>query len=148
VIDRGRVFAVGHGGRMVSIELSTGQRVWERNFASTSTPWAAGEFLFLVTVEGEVICLTRAEGKVRWVLQLDEYRKMKSKKGPIQWTGPILAGDKLWVAGSAKLMLAIDPYTGKQVAEYELPDAAFLAPVVADSMLYLLTDDGRLTAYR
>ena len=148
VIDRGRVFAVGHGGRMVSIELSTGQRVWERNFASTSTPWAAGEFLFLVTVEGEVICLTRAEGKVRWVLQLDEYRKAKSKKGPIQWTGPILAGDKLWVVGSARKMLAIDPYTGKQVGEYELPDAAFLAPVVADSTLYLLTDDGRLTAYR
>ena len=148
VIDRGRVFAVGHGGRMVSIELSTGQRVWERNFASTSTPWAAGEFLFLVTVEGEVICLTRAEGKVRWVLQLDEYRKAKSKKGPIQWTGPILAGDKLWVVGSARKMLAIDPYTGKQVGAYELPDAAFLAPVVADSTLYLLSDDGRLTAYR
>jgi outer membrane protein assembly factor BamB len=148
VIDRGRVFAVGHGGRMVSLELATGTRVWERNFASVWTPWAAGEFLYLVTIEGEVLCITRAEGKVRWVSQLDQYRKPKKKKGPVQWAGPVLAGDRLWVAGSNRELVAFDPYEGKKVSTLELADAAYLPPVVAGGMMYVLTNDGTLTAFR
>ena len=46
VIDQGRAYAVGQGGRMVALELATGQRLWEQNFAGISTPWIAGEWLF------------------------------------------------------------------------------------------------------
>src|SRR5213078_3604985 len=31
IIDRGRVFALGQGGRMAAYELTTGQRIWELN---------------------------------------------------------------------------------------------------------------------
>ena len=58
VID-GRVYAVGQGGRMVAIELITGQRVWEINFAGISTPWVAGDWIFVVTDDGQLLCLAR-----------------------------------------------------------------------------------------
>src|SRR5213079_2727124 len=35
VIDRGRIFAVSHSGRMVAINLRTGDRVWEQEIASS-----------------------------------------------------------------------------------------------------------------
>jgi outer membrane protein assembly factor BamB len=148
VVDRGRVFAIGHGGRMVALELATGQRVWERNFAGVSTPWAAGDFLYLVTVEGEVLCITRGEGKVRWVSRLAQYRKPKKKKGAILWAGPVLAGERLWLTGSHKEMVAVDPYDGKTRTTIKLAGAGYLPPVVAGGMLYVLTDNGTLTAYR
>jgi outer membrane protein assembly factor BamB len=148
VIDRGRVYAIGHGGRMAALELATGQRVWERNFAGTSTPWVAGEFVFLVTTEGEVVCLTRGEGKVRWVHQLQHYRNPKKKTDPIQWSGPVLASDQLIVVGSNKQMVTISPYTGKEVSTTKLGAAAYLPPIVAGNIAYVLTDDGKLTAYR
>lgn len=148
VIDRGRVFAIGHGGRMVALELATGQRAWERNFAGVWTPWAAGEFLYIVTVDGEVLCITRAEGKVRWINKLDQYRKPKKKQDPIQWAGPVLASERLWLAGSNRELVAVDPYEGKRLATIRLKGPAFLPPVVAGGMMYVLTDDGTLTAYR
>ncbi len=49
VIDQGRVFAVGQGGRMVAIDMSSGSRIWEQNIAGIATPWVAGEWLFVVT---------------------------------------------------------------------------------------------------
>src|SRR3546814_8514166 len=49
VIDQGRVYAVGQGGRMVAIQLDTGQRLWEQDFAGISTPWVVGEWVFVVT---------------------------------------------------------------------------------------------------
>jgi outer membrane protein assembly factor BamB len=148
VVDSGRVFAIGHGGRMVALELATGQRVWERNFAGVWTPWAAGDFLYIVTVEGEVLCITLSEGKLRWVSRLAQYRKPKKKKDAILWAGPVLAGERLWLTGSQREMVALDPYDGKTRTTIKLNGPAYLPPVVAGGMLYVLTDDGSLTAYR
>ena len=100
MIDIGRIFAVGQGGRMVSLDLATGQRLWEQNFAGISTPWIAGEWLFVVTADARLICLSRANGKVRWIRQLPAYRNVKKKKNPITWFGPVLAGNRLWLTNS------------------------------------------------
>ena len=54
VIDRGRVFALGKGGRMASYELVSGQRIWEINIAGISTPVAVGEWVFVMTDEAKL----------------------------------------------------------------------------------------------
>lgn len=148
VIDRGRVFAIGHGGRMAALEMATGQRAWERNFAGISTPWLAGEFIYAVTLEGELLCITRSEGKVRWVTQLERWKNPKKKTKPISWAGPVLGSEKLIVVSSDRKMVVVEPYEGKVLNTVKLSDAAYLPPVLAGGLAYVLTDDGRLTAWR
>ncbi|WP_448586008.1 outer membrane protein assembly factor BamB family protein [Thermaurantiacus sp.] len=148
VIDRGRVFAIGHGGRIVAIELATGQRVWERSLTGVSTPVAAGEFLFVVTTDSELVALTRGEGKIRWVEKLPRWKSARKKKGAIQWFGPLLAGGRLILVGSHGRMIEVDPATGRILVEHRLGAPARLPPVVANMMLYVLTEDGRVEAWR
>jgi outer membrane protein assembly factor BamB len=148
VIDRGRVFAVGKGGRMVSLELVTGQRLWEINVAGISTPWIAGEWLFVVTDDARLLCIARATGKVRWVSQLPRYQKVKKKAGQITWTGPVLAGDRLILASSEGQLANISPTDGKLQSVTKAGGAVFLPPVVAGNTLYILDNNGRLTAWR
>lgn len=148
VVDRGRVFAVGHGGRMAALELATGQRVWEQNVAGVATPWVSGEYVYVVTLNGELICMNRSDGKIRWLTPLARWEHPKSKKGAIAWTGPILASDRLILVGSNGQMVAMSPYTGGLLGQITLKTRAFVAPAVAGGTLYVLTDDGTLTAYR
>lgn len=148
VIDRDRVFAIGHGGRMVALELTTGTRVWERNFAGLSMPWVAGDWVFALTLKGELVALTRAEGKIRWVHVLPAYRKAKKKVGDIRWYGPVLASDKLWVTGSHGRLGWVDPANGQLGDTWPLPGPTYLPPVIAGNMLFALTDKGRLVAFR
>lgn len=149
VIDRGRVFAISHGGRMAALELATGQRVWEREFAGVQTPWIAGDWVFAVTVEGELVALTRGEGKIRWVTHLQHWKNEKKKKGgTIEWAGPVLAGDRLILLSSHGEMVTANPRTGEIIAKTKMGKPSYLPPVVANGMLYILTDDGQLTAYR
>lgn len=148
VIDSGRVFAIGQGGRMVSLELVTGQRIWELNIAGISTPWVAGEWIFVATDEGKLLCVARATGKVRWVTQLQRYRKDKAKNGSVSWTGPVLAGDRLIVASSQGQLVFVSPVDGKLLSTTDLDQPVSLSPVVANSTLYVLDDSGRLSAFR
>ena len=77
MIDSGQVFAIGQGGRMVALELITGQRIWELNIAGISTPWVAGDWVFVVTDDAKLIAHRAATGKVRWINQLPRLRQRR-----------------------------------------------------------------------
>ncbi|HEY1301080.1 MAG TPA: PQQ-binding-like beta-propeller repeat protein [Stellaceae bacterium] len=148
VIDRGRVYAASHSGRLAAIDLRTGEHAWEQEIGTTHGPWVAGDYLFVVSNDGELVCLMRNDGKVRWLRQLPRYENAKKKEDPIEWAGPVLGGDRLIVLASDGWALSISPYTGEPLGRQEMPAGAFLAPVIADNTLYVLTDDASLSAYR
>jgi outer membrane protein assembly factor BamB len=148
VIDRGRVFAIGEGGRMASYELVSGQRLWELNIGGIATPRVAGEWVFVVTDKGRLYCIARTAGKVRWIADLGGYRNPKSKTGPIRWDGPLLAGGKLILVSTDGEMAFVDPADGAIKSRRKIGLPMSLPPVAADKMLYVLTDNGTIIAYR
>lgn len=148
VIDRGRVFAIGQGGRMASYELVSGQRLWEINVSGISTPAVAGEWVFAVTSDAKLLCIARTTGKIRWISQLKRWRKEKKRADAIRWTGPLLAGGRLVLVSTDGDLLAADPATGAVQGNREMDRRMSLRPIVADNILYILSDDGRLTALR
>ena len=150
VIDRGRVFALGQGGRMASYELVTGQRSWEISIAGISTPYVVGEWVYAMTDDGKLLCVARATGKVRWLQQLSRFRveKEKKKKDPIRWTGPILAGGRLIAVNSEGQLAEFSPTDGSTLATTDFKTSLSQSPIVANNVLYILADDGRITAWR
>jgi outer membrane protein assembly factor BamB len=148
VIDNGQVFAVGQGGRMVGLELNTGQRLWELNIAGIATPWVAGDWIFVITDEAKLLCVSRSNGKIRWIAQLPQFYKPKSKRGQIDYYGPILAGGRLIVVGSNGAIVNIDPVNGGFQSQTRVDAGITQPPVVANSTLYIFDDKGQLTAFR
>ncbi len=148
VIDRDRVFGISHSGQMAAIDLRSGERVWQQDIGSSHGPWVAGDYVYVLSNDNELICLTRNDGKVRWLRQLPSYEDEKKKEGPIAWTGPVLGGDRLIVLSSDGWALSVSPYTGEPLGREEMPGNAFIDPVIANNTLYILTDNGELSAYR
>jgi outer membrane protein assembly factor BamB len=148
VISQGQVYAVGLGGLFVALDLRSGRRLWEREVASEQTPWLAGDWLFVLTPDQVLGAINRQDGTVAWVSQLPLFQDEKAKEDPITWVGPVLAGDRLIVAGSSKEALAVSPYTGAVLGRQELRGKATLAPVVAGGTVFLITDDATLLALR
>ena len=148
VIDGGQVFAIGAGGRMVALDITSGQRMWELNIAGISTPWVAGDWVFVVTSDAKLMCIYRQNGHVRWINQLPQFEKPKNKKGDIEYSGPVLAGNRLLLTASNGQLIQVDPATGNFQSQVSIGGRASLPPVVANSTLYILDDDARLHAYR
>ena len=149
VIDQGRVYAVGQGGRMVALDLSTGQRIWEQNFAGISTPWIAGDWLFVVTDDARLVCLSRANGKARWIAQLQRFKNAKKNKGnQVTWFGPVLAGNRLVLTNSLGGIVFASPGDGSVLSTIDAKDSFALPPIVAKSTIYTVSQKGRVAAYR
>jgi len=149
VVDESRVYAVGQGGRMVALELTTGRRVWEENIAGTSTPWLAGEWLFVVTDDAKLVCLSRSSGKVRWISDLGGFSNLKKKKGrEVNWVGPVLAGGRLIALSSEGTIAYVSPADGHVLGRTKGSGTFNEPPVVANNTLYVMDDKGHISAYR
>ncbi len=148
VIDRGMVFAISHGGRMAALDLRTGNRVWDQALSGVNTPWLAGDFLFVITTDGEVVCLSRERGRVRWVQPLAGFEDPDNKKDPIVWSGPILVSDRLVLVASTGEAVSLSPYDGHLLGQISLPAGVRVPPIAAGGTVYVLTENADLVALR
>jgi outer membrane protein assembly factor BamB len=147
VIDRGAVFAVSNSGRMVALDQVTGHRLWQREIGSVETPCVVGDYVFVITTDQQMVALSAKSGGVVWNVQLPRFADTAKEK-PIVWTGPVLAGNRLIAASSGGEMLEIDTLSGKTLKTEKLSGEVLLPPVVAGNTLYILHQNGRLSAYR
>ncbi len=137
VIDGNMVLAASQSGRLIATRVATGDRMWSRDLRSDQTPAVAGDSVFLVDTGGHLYALARKTGKVRWVTALPQARI---------WTGPALAGGKLWVVSNKGLMLGVDARTGQIATKADLDTAVYIPPAIANGRMFVLTDKARLIA--
>lgn len=148
VIDRGRVYALSYSGMMTAIDLRNGRRLWDASIGGLERPWVAGDMVYVMTAERDLIALDRDTGRIYWATRLPTFKNPDKRKGPILWSGPVLASDRLVVTGSSGEVLAVSPYSGEVLGRIGLSDDVTVAPVVAGGTLYFLNRNAELLAYR
>lgn len=144
VVQNGKVFIISNDGVLAASDLKTGKRIWEQAVSGRQSPWIAGDFLYLISNKNEITCINTSSGGIKWVKQLQSYKKEDSKSNPIKWSGPVLAGDLLWVVSSHGKIMALSPRNGDIEYERKVPKDIYISPVVAYGNIYLYSDDAEL----
>ena len=147
VIDKGLVYAISHAGKMVAIDLLTGKRVWQKEIGGSQTPWSVGNVVYTITNDQQLVALSRLDGRIYWVRPLPKF-KDKDRKEPYIWFGPVLAGGRLIVISNNDIAYEIDPVAGDVLKTLDLGVDSATAPVVVNDTLYIVSEKGRLLAYR
>ncbi len=127
---------------MAAIDLHSGEARWRQEVAGTKTPWLAGDYLFALTVQDELICVHAPSGRIKWVTSLSSHAEEKEER--VFWSGPVLAGGRLLVTASDGRLVSFAPKTGKEMGSLSIPAGIYLPPIVADGKIYLLANDADL----
>ncbi len=152
VISGNLVIVNSVSGSTVAFDLRSGRRIWSHNAGASSTPAAAGDWLFLLTDDHQLAAIDAIEGRVAWVSKIPAFRNEKSDSGPITWHGPLLAGNRLILAGDDSRLIMVDALTGSLLEQpahaLHLRGKADHAPIAANGQLLTLTRNAVLTSYR
>ena len=145
----GQAVVVGNqAGRIVAIDGASGQRGWTRSVGAAGPIWAAGSSIFLVSDDARLTRLALQNGRTLWETQLPAFEDEEDRDGPITYSGPVLAGGRLYVTDTESNLLSFDPLTGEAGAVLDLSDGSVTGAVVADATIFVLSDNGVLQAFR
>ncbi len=139
---------MSQSGVLAAFDIRTGQRLWSEPAGGIHMPWVAGDYLFIMTNDGQLACLSRTDGATIWLKELPQYKRPERRRGRIVWAGPVLAGGRLLLASSEGRLLSLSPETGETLDEMRIGDDVFIPPIVANETVYVLTDEATLIAYR
>ena len=148
VIDRG-VVTINQSGLMAAFNVNTGEQLWSRDIGGIQTPWAAGElYVYVLDNTARLICLTRKDGRVRWIHQLPPNISIPTTR-PIPSSGRASAvSDKCrGVVNMPKQGVALyrqtDGTGGNSCQHHHCAGSGWRHPA-----LYLYTSDAALVALR
>lgn len=162
VIYQGDVFAVSHSGIFAATDLRTGEARWTLPITGVTTPWAAGDVVYVIDKIGKVYCVSRETGQVYWVRDLSVGRDKKTrgaffaklgkgkKKNVVHplWSSPILASGKLITASDTGELVAINAKTGAVEKSIQLGQPVLIGPIAMNGVIYIATDEAQLIALR
>lgn len=158
VIYSGDVFAISHSGVFAATDLRTGQARWTLPVVGITPPMPAGDVVYAVAKDGQVICAARESGQIYWMKNLNEGFTSKRKGGvfgiggqksnrPI-WSGPLLSNDRLLIVGQTGELVAINAKTGEIVKRVDLKGASITSPIAMGDTVYVVTQEADLIAIR
>ena len=150
VLFDGVLYAANLSGRVVAIKPSSGERLWTANEGAYSPVLPVGDSVFLLSDEGELLRLDRETGQRIWAERLPYFvnRKVKRRQSIYAHYGPVLAGGRLVVASSDGLIRSYDPETGALVGTTAIRGGAASNPAIVNGVMYVVTTNGQLAAFR
>lgn len=152
VIDGDTVYAGNHSGRVVALNVNSGERLWTAQHGAMDPVWPAGNSVYFVSDLNELVRLDATDGSQIWAVDLPGYepvrRPQRRRDSAYTNQGPILAGGRLIVASSDGFLRSFDPTSGELVSQTEIRGGATTRPIVANGTLYVVSTDGVLHAYR
>jgi outer membrane protein assembly factor BamB len=146
VVYKGDVYAVSHSGVFSAIELRTGNERWNLPVTSVSSPWPVGDVVYVSDTAGEIICVSRDNGQVYWVTDMN--KGVKKRKNRSLWSGPILASNRLVIVSDKGEAAALNPKTGAVERRIKIGSDALMSPIAAGPYLYVATQAAELVAIR
>ena len=134
------VFAAGFQGRTAMLALESGQIWWAHDMSSYRGLAADTESLFVTQSDGIVMALRQRDGSEFW-------RNDKLKRRGL--TAPAITNSAIIVADYQGYLHWLDKTTGELLARERISKRRITnAPVAVDDTVIVLSDDGKLAAYR
>jgi outer membrane protein assembly factor BamB len=141
IIDGEQIFVASFHDKLMSVAAATGQPLWTHDYGSYAGVAVAGDKLVFSDKNGDVWALDKSSGTSSWKQNLLEHRQL---------TTPVIQGEYAVVGDLEGYLHWIKLDTGDVVGRVRIERAAVRGTpqVSADGILYALSNEGKLAAYR
>lgn len=146
VVKGHHLYVVAANGQTLAFDTRTGEQVWSADCGSLQTPIVTGNSIFICNANSELICLNRLTGQKRWAKNLDKDTKLVSN-----WYGQLMCENHIVTLSPQGRLRLISPENGKIEKVLDIAnsdDAISLNPVVANGIMYIQLNSGKVVAYK
>jgi len=144
-LDKDFLYILNGEHEFIKIDLANPQIVWSQNFPNSKSFWVADNVTYLITrADNQLIAINNLDGKVIWIVDLDEKQKSKS----LEYYGPIMAGDKVIVSSREGEIIMYSSKDGSEINRLKSSSSTHQMPMVVNNKLYSIGNSGNITVWQ
>ncbi|MDR1551254.1 MAG: PQQ-binding-like beta-propeller repeat protein [Holosporaceae bacterium] len=146
VVKNGVLYTVSANAQTSAFDIRSGKRLWKNDFGGVQTPIVSGNSIFVFNSNSEVVCLNKDTGKKRW-----GKRFIKNSKDIFDWCSMVLLKDHLLIVSPSGDLIYLSVYDGSIKGTQKIDGSGSgisVNPAIANSVLYLLLNNGSVVAYK
>ncbi len=148
IVQDGVVVVTTASGQMQASALLNGRPLWQQHVGAHTTPWSAGNVMFVLSDTHDIAAVFKRNGAIRWATSLATHdEKNPDKDTTPALYGPILAGNAVVVIDHDGVLSTFKPQNGERISSFELASNIASVPIIANGALYYVTMDAKLHKY-
>ena len=146
IVSNGKVLAATPEAKMVMFDAASGIQIWEKEVGTMTTPVINSGWIFVLTGDRSVICLSEKDGSTKWIVAIKDLYGDKFSKD-LEFVGPILINGDIAIFSNNGDIFKLDVSTGKLKKTEKISNMSTnRTPIIVDGKLFAVTSRADLYA--
>jgi len=138
--DKEAIFSSGFN--IFSLNILTGETIWQQKVSGISTPIISGKNIFIVTENGFFVILDKNTGKI--ISSTNILKQLKKKKQKTKITGYIMGSGKIYAMTLNGFLIVSSASSGKFEYFKKIGDKNISPLVISNGKLYIHTEESKI----
>lgn len=143
LVQDGVAYLISASGNMVANAVLNGRPLWEAEIGSAHSLWGAGNMVFALTTQNQLVAILKTTGKVHWVADLSYYNDDGFDITPRQFA-PLLMNEHVCVADIKGRLKRVNVRTGERAPDIDIADDIAAAPISVGGRFITLHQNAQL----
>lgn len=148
VVEDGVIYAISNDS-MQSLDMRTGDKLWEKEIGSMQNILMAGDYLFIISNRNILYAIHKVSGDVIWVTDIREFiNEEDNGKTIVYASSPLMLNNNILLAFSNGKILRVNATTGAVSAKTNLDIDISNGLIAAQERVIAVSDDADVIVFK
>lgn len=148
IIEDGIIYAISNSNIMISLDMRTGDKLWEKEIGSMQNMLLAGDYLFVISNRNILYAVEKYSGETVWAIDIREQLSNEDDDVAVYAAPPLMLNGEILLAFSNGKILKIDAVNGVVKAKTELGIDISNGLIAAQGRVIAISDDADVIVFK
>ena len=147
IIQEGIIYAISNSNSLVSLDMRTGDKLWEKEIGSMQNMLLAGDYLFVISNKNVLFAIEKYSGDIMWSVNVKDHLSYDDNE-EVYASAPLMLNNQIFLAFSNGKVLKIDAYNGSLKAKTDLGTDISNGLIAVNGTIIAITDSADAIVFK
>lgn len=149
IVQEGIIYAISNSDTLVSLDMRTGDKLWDKEIGSMQNMLLVGDYLFIISNKNILFAVEKYSGDIMWAVNTKEFLNEEDyDNAEIYAAPPLMLNGQIFLAFSNGKVLKIDAHKGSLIAKTDLGVDISNGLIAVDEKVITVTDSADVIVFK
>lgn len=148
IVQEGIIYAISNSDTLVSLDMRTGDKLWEKEIGSMQNMLLVGDYLFAISNKNVLFAVEKYSGDIMWSTDVKEFLEEDQDGGEIYAAPPLMINSQILLAFSNGKVFKFDAHKGSLIAKTDLGIDISNGLIAVNEMVITVTDSADVIVFK